>query len=67
MQSRKIRLEDGRYLIFYTFDEASSIAVVPSVAGEGRESSAPPPEPRASSAREEPAAPQPQAEEERRV
>ena len=69
MKSRRIILEDGRYLIFYTFDEeraASSVAGarrggVAEAQAEEEE------EPRGDSVREEPSAPQPVAEEERRV
>jgi hypothetical protein len=55
MQRRQITLEDGRYLIFYTFDEETA---APSNSNEGAaESPARQPEPDA----------QPQATEERRV
>jgi hypothetical protein len=53
MHRRRITLADGRYLIFYTFDEE----VAPQPSGKNVEASA---------ARKEPVA-APQAEEERRV
>ena len=57
MQRRQITLEDGRYLIFYTFDEETN---APSNSGESSD-------PENSSTRlEEPQA-EPQATEERRV
>ncbi|HYP01260.1 MAG TPA: hypothetical protein VER76_13800 [Pyrinomonadaceae bacterium] len=58
MQRRQITLEDGRYLVFYTFDE-ETVAPANSGAGEGAEKS-----PAARNA--EPQA-EPQATEERRV
>ena len=59
MQSRRVKLEDGRYFIFYTFDGADGDLSTP--AAEKQE------QPRGTPAREEPVAPRPQAEEERRV
>ncbi|HEX8459646.1 MAG TPA: hypothetical protein VF656_20295 [Pyrinomonadaceae bacterium] len=60
MQHRQITLEDGRYLIFYTFDEETTAAVdatVSSDAGGTEKSPARADEPDA----------EPQATEERRV
>ncbi|HKP71694.1 MAG TPA: hypothetical protein VJT82_02080 [Pyrinomonadaceae bacterium] len=61
MQRRQITLEDGRYLIFYTFDEetaASSNSANSDVADDDANASA---------RRDEPRDVEPQAEEERRV
>jgi hypothetical protein len=59
MQRRQITLEDGRYLVFYTFEEetaSSSASVTEETAGDGD-----------SSARAEDARPEPQATEEQSV
>jgi hypothetical protein len=56
MQRRQITLEDGRYLIFYTFDEETTAASSTGNAGDEK-----------SSAREEEPNAEPQATEERRV
>jgi hypothetical protein len=58
MQRRKITLEDGRYLIFYTFEEEAA-SPSSSVADVARDAES-------SSRRDEPVA-EPQATEERRV
>ncbi len=61
MQRRQITLEDGRYLIFYTFDEEGATATAAATSDEtaaGDEKSP--------ARREEPSA-EPQATEERRV
>jgi hypothetical protein len=59
MQRRQITLEDGRYLIFYTFDEeTTTTAAASSMESAGDEQS--------SARREEPEA-EPQATEEKRV
>ena len=68
MKSRRIILEDGRYLIFYTFDEERAASSVAEVRRGGvAEAQAEEEEPRGDSVREEPSAPKPVAEEERRV
>lgn len=59
MRSRRIKLEDGRYLIFYTFDEEA--AGVDALA-RADASNAPAPSPEEDAMKAEP-----QAEEERRV
>jgi hypothetical protein len=58
MQRRQITLEDGRYLIFYTFEEETASPSSP-VADESRDAAS-------STQRDEPLA-EPQATEERRV
>lgn len=58
MQRRQITLEDGRYLIFYTFDEETTAASAASTEKAGGEES--------SNQRDEPVA-APQATEERSV
>ncbi|HJR07471.1 MAG TPA: hypothetical protein VJ842_09455 [Pyrinomonadaceae bacterium] len=58
MRQRQITLEDGRYLVFYTFDEETAS---PSNAGEGATGAQ-----ESSLQRDEPEA-EPQATEERRV
>lgn len=58
MQRRQITLEDGRYLIFYTFDDESAAASSSSTQNAGAENS--------SAQVEEPDA-EPQATEEKRV
>jgi hypothetical protein len=58
MQRRQITLEDGRYLIFYTFDDESTAASLTSEEAARAETSA--------ARREEPAV-EPQATEEKRV
>lgn len=56
MQRRQITLEDGRYLIFYTFDEEAASPIPPESAGDEQ-----------SPARVEEPTAEPQATEERRV
>ncbi|MDQ1558887.1 MAG: hypothetical protein QOD32_1947 [Pyrinomonadaceae bacterium] len=56
MQRRQITLEDGRYLIFYTFDEEARSETPPERAGDEQ-----------SPARVEEPMAEPQATEERRV
>ena len=60
MQRRQITLEDGRYLVFYTFDEEAVAATTSSAAAEAAGDEPSPVR------REEPSA-EPQATEERRV
>lgn len=57
MQQRQITLEDGRYLIFYTFDDEAAQAGASAKLGDAKEA-----QPRAAEPQ-----PEPQAEEERRV
>jgi hypothetical protein len=56
MQRRQITLEDGRYLIFYTFDDERAAASAEEAAGD-----------ETASARPEDAHAEPQATEEKRV
>jgi hypothetical protein len=53
MQQRRITLDDGRYLIFYTFEDEGAQAATD--------------EPREGASAKESPKPEPQAEEERRV
>ena len=64
MQRRQINMEDGRYLIFYTFEEAATASGHPEEAGSSKAGSGAVPE--IASRPAEPNA-EPQAEEERRV
>jgi len=64
MQRRQIKMEDGRYLIFYTFEEEPTASVQPEEAGSRKAGIIGVPD-----IASRPAEPQaePQAEEERRV